>query len=120
MSQPSMTWLAADEDQASINDAMLLVDVGGADRFLDLPSRAHGFGYGIGFNDGHAEIYKFTDAASKNWDVNGSYPKGGAQRLDEVYECHYSSAALGKVYRAPDIATEDGAVEDAGQGKNVR
>jgi len=77
MSQPSMTWLAADEDQASINDAMLLVDVGGADRFLDLPSRAHGFGYGIGFNDGHAEIYKFTDAASKNWDVNGSYPKGG-------------------------------------------
>lgn len=67
MSQPSQTWLTADEDQESINDAMLLMDVGGTRRFFDLPSRAHGFGYGIGFNDGHAEIYKFTDDASKNW-----------------------------------------------------
>ena len=28
MTQPTMTWLVADEDQASINDGMLLVDVG--------------------------------------------------------------------------------------------
>ena len=67
MRQPTMTWLVADEDQESINDGMMLMDVGGSKRFFDLPSRAHGFAYGIGFNDGHAEIYKFTDAASKNW-----------------------------------------------------
>ena len=67
MRQPTMTWLVADEDQESINDGMMLMDVGGSKRFFDLPSRAHGFAYGIGFNDGHAEIYKFTDTASKNW-----------------------------------------------------
>jgi prepilin-type N-terminal cleavage/methylation domain-containing protein len=77
MIQPTMTWLVADEDQESINDGMLLVDVGGSDRFLDLPSRAHGNAYGINFNDGHAEIYKFLDQATINWDVNGAYPKGG-------------------------------------------
>ena len=67
MTQPTMTWLVADEDQASINDGMLLVDVGGTRRFLDLPSRAHGNAYGIAFNDGHAEIYKFLDQASFDW-----------------------------------------------------
>jgi hypothetical protein len=65
--QPTATFLVVDEDQASINDCMLLVDVGGSRRFLDLPSRAHGNAYGINFNDGHAEIYKFTDAATINW-----------------------------------------------------
>jgi hypothetical protein len=53
------------------------VDVGGAARFLDLPSRAHGNAYGINFNDGHSEIYKFKDAASISWTVNGGRPKGG-------------------------------------------
>jgi prepilin-type N-terminal cleavage/methylation domain-containing protein len=77
MKLPSQTWLVLDEDQASINDAMCVVDAGGAYRFADLPSRAHGNGYGINFNDGHAEIYVFRDAASINWDVNGSSPKGG-------------------------------------------
>jgi prepilin-type N-terminal cleavage/methylation domain-containing protein len=74
---PAQTWLLADEDQESINDCMLLVDVGGTARFLDLPSRAHGNAYGINFNDGHAEIYKFMDAASKNWKVSDPRPKGG-------------------------------------------
>jgi hypothetical protein len=56
---------------------MLLMDVGGNARFLDLPSRAHGNAYGINFNDGHAEIYKFLDAASINWTLTGARPKGG-------------------------------------------
>ena len=77
ITQPAITWLVADEDQESINDGMLLVDVGGGARFLDLPSRAHGFGYGINFNDGHAEIYRFLDGASKNWHVTDPRPKGG-------------------------------------------
>ena len=67
MRSPSMTWLTADEDQESINDAMILMDVGGTKRFFDLPSRVHSFGYGISFNDGHAEIYVLRDAASRNW-----------------------------------------------------
>jgi prepilin-type N-terminal cleavage/methylation domain-containing protein len=67
---PSLTWLTADEDQESINDAMLCVNVGTQGAFPDLPSRAHGFAFGISFNDGHAEIHKFLDAVSKNWQVN--------------------------------------------------
>lgn len=69
ITDPVRTWLLCDEDQESINDGMLLVDVGGAKRFLDLPSRAHGFAYGINFNDGHAEIYQMLDSASKAWHV---------------------------------------------------
>jgi prepilin-type N-terminal cleavage/methylation domain-containing protein len=74
---PSGTWVVADEDKDSINDCMMLMDVGGTKRFFDLPSRAHGMAYGINFNDGHAEIYKFLDPESKTWDPNGGYPKGG-------------------------------------------
>jgi prepilin-type N-terminal cleavage/methylation domain-containing protein len=74
---PAQTWLLVDEDQESINDGMMLVDVGGTARFLDLPSRAHGYAYGINFNDAHAEIYKMGDAATKNWHVSDPRPKGG-------------------------------------------
>ena len=74
---PAQTWLLIDEDQESINDCMMLMDVGGTARFLDLPSRAHGYAYGINFNDGHAEIYKFMDNASKNWHATDPRPKGG-------------------------------------------
>jgi len=78
INQPARTFLVLDEDQASINDGMFLVDVGGTARFLDLPSRNHcGFGYGINFNDGHAEIYKLQDAASQNWQPGGPRPNGG-------------------------------------------
>ena len=87
MKQPSATWLVVDEDQASINDGMLLMDVGGNARFLDLPSRAHGNAYGINFNDGHAEIYKFLDEASILWTEAGARPKGGLrdwQKLRDV------------------------------------
>ncbi len=65
MKKPSETWLVLDEDQGvldeeSINDAMFLVNVG-SQSFPDFPSRAHGFAYGINFNDGHAEIVKIID-----------------------------------------------------------
>jgi prepilin-type N-terminal cleavage/methylation domain-containing protein len=65
---PSQIWLVMDEDfEESINDAMFLTDMSGAVGFLDLPARAHTFGYGINFNDGHAEIYKLKDPESRNW-----------------------------------------------------
>src|SRR5207248_5446913 len=66
---PKQTFVLLDEDQESINDGMLLVDVGGSRRFIDLPSRAHRFGYGICFADGHAQIDQFKDDASKKWHV---------------------------------------------------
>ena len=69
---PKQTFLLVDEDQTSINDGMLLMDVGGSLRFVDLPSRAHRFGYGICFADGHAEIDQLKDDASKNWLVTAS------------------------------------------------
>lgn len=75
--QPAGTWLVLDEDQASINDGMFLVDVGGTAQFLDLPARSHANGYGINFNDGHAEIYTLKDAASIAWTVAGARPRGG-------------------------------------------
>lgn len=74
IARPTHTWLVIDEDQESINDAMFLMDVTGGRRFLDLPARVHGGGYGINFNDGHAEIYVFRDAESKAWHVGD---KGG-------------------------------------------
>jgi type II secretory pathway pseudopilin PulG len=77
ITQPATTWLVLDEDQLSINDAMFLVDVGGTYRFLDLPSRNHGFGYGINFNDGHAEIYKLMESASQTWKPTDPTPRGG-------------------------------------------
>ncbi len=70
MRMPSQTFLVVDEDQASINDCMLYVNVSDG-RIYDLPSRAHGLAYGINFNDGHAEIYKYRDPAIANW-VPGS------------------------------------------------
>ncbi|MBP9901048.1 MAG: prepilin-type N-terminal cleavage/methylation domain-containing protein [Verrucomicrobiota bacterium] len=80
---PAQTWLVLDEDQASINDGMFLLDVGSA-RFPDLPSRAHGFGYGINFNDGHAEIYQLRDAASRNWTVGAAGGSNDWSRLRSV------------------------------------
>jgi prepilin-type N-terminal cleavage/methylation domain-containing protein len=78
ITQPATTWLVVDEDQVSINDCMLLMDVGGTARFWDLPSRNHcGSAYGINFNDGHAELYAFLEAASKNWTPPPPTPAGG-------------------------------------------
>jgi prepilin-type processing-associated H-X9-DG protein len=61
--------------------------MGGGARFLDLPSRLHGNGYGINFADGHAEIYTLRDKLSHDWTKAGGRPKGGLndwQRLTNV------------------------------------
>jgi prepilin-type N-terminal cleavage/methylation domain-containing protein/prepilin-type processing-associated H-X9-DG protein len=67
VTKPSQTWLVLDEDPDSINDGMFLVSMDQNTRFLDLPSRLHGNGYGINFFDGHAEIYNLKDKASHDW-----------------------------------------------------
>lgn len=76
MKLPSQTWLTADEDQASINDCMLYMDMAGSRRFVDMPARIHTFGYGLSFNDGHAEIYVLRDPESKNWQPTGGLQGG--------------------------------------------
>jgi prepilin-type N-terminal cleavage/methylation domain-containing protein len=80
---PAQTWLVLDEDQASLNDSMFVLDVGSA-RFPDLPSRAHGMGYGINFNDGHAEIYQLRDAASQKWTLGAAGGPNDYARLRSV------------------------------------
>ena len=80
---PARTWLVLDEDQASINDSMYLLDVGSA-RFPDLPSRSHGMGYGINFMDGHAEVYQLRDTASQKWKPGDAGGSNDWSRLREV------------------------------------
>jgi prepilin-type N-terminal cleavage/methylation domain-containing protein len=87
MKLPSNTWLVLDEDQGikdleSINDAMFLVNVV-VQSFPDFPSRAHGFAYGINFNDGHAEIRKIFD--SKNW--TAAAPVAGTKDWNWLKDC---------------------------------
>jgi prepilin-type N-terminal cleavage/methylation domain-containing protein/prepilin-type processing-associated H-X9-DG protein len=65
---PSQLWYLIDEDEKSINDSMFVVDMtGSAGGLADAPSRRHGNSYGINFADGHAEIYKLTDARTLTW-----------------------------------------------------
>lgn len=75
MTAPSRTFIVLDEDPESLNDAMFLVDAGGAGRGLvDLPSRLHDYGYGINFADGHAQIYQFKDKGwAKAWVPGGTW-----------------------------------------------
>ena len=80
---PALTWLVLDEDQASINDGMFLLDVGSA-RFPDLPARSHGNGYGINFIDGHAEIYQLRDPASHKWTPGAAGGSNDWSRLRAV------------------------------------
>lgn len=77
LQRPSNLWLIMDEDPESINDSMFLVDMGGAARLLDLPSRKHGNSYGINFTDGHAEFFPIKDSASKTWTTSAARPRGG-------------------------------------------
>lgn len=67
ISRPSSIFVIVDEDQASINDAMLIVDMGGTRGFLDLPSRSHNNGYGVNFADGHTEYIKLIEPSSLSW-----------------------------------------------------
>ncbi len=133
MKKPADTWLVVDEDQGemfkeSINDGMLLMDVGGTRQFLDLPSRAHGFAYGINFNDGHAEIHKFLDNESKIW-VGGDYreEKGTgsgsgiapAIRVDDLTQKAYEDCKLGDDGLARRGAGLDGLRQERNPGAGV-
>jgi prepilin-type N-terminal cleavage/methylation domain-containing protein len=65
---PSMCWVLVDEDEDSINDAMLYVDPTqnlDTGEFFDIPASYHIQACGFSFADGHSEIHKWAD--SKHW-----------------------------------------------------
>jgi prepilin-type N-terminal cleavage/methylation domain-containing protein/prepilin-type processing-associated H-X9-DG protein len=69
---PAMTWVLVDEHPDSINDAYFVVDMKEAPNawpsavpWEDVPASYHNGACGFGFADGHAEIHKWLDAATR-------------------------------------------------------
>ena len=68
---PAMTWLVVDEHPDGINDPYLVVDMTdstkwpSAGQWEDMPASYHNGACGFGFCDGHAEIHKWLDSATK-------------------------------------------------------
>ncbi|MDQ6633053.1 MAG: prepilin-type N-terminal cleavage/methylation domain-containing protein [Verrucomicrobiota bacterium] len=84
ISRPSSIWVILDEDPQSINDGMFLVDLGGGQGFLDLPSRLHNNSYGINFADNHVELIKFTDSSSITWTPGATVINNDWRRLTNI------------------------------------
>jgi hypothetical protein len=55
LTQPSGLWYLIDEDEATINDAMFVVDMDQQNSIPDRPSTRHGPSYVLVFADGHSE-----------------------------------------------------------------
>jgi prepilin-type N-terminal cleavage/methylation domain-containing protein/prepilin-type processing-associated H-X9-DG protein len=61
-------WVFIDEHENGINDGWFAVDMSGTRGLLDMPSARHGGAYGLGFVDGHAEIFKLNNVDQfRNW-----------------------------------------------------
>ena len=61
---PSGLWVLTDEDQNSINDAGLAVQMVDLS-WIDFFATHHNFGVGISFADGHSEIHRWLDSTTK-------------------------------------------------------
>ena len=61
---PSGLWVLTDEDELSINDAGLAVQMVSR-AWIDYFATHHNFGVGIAFADGHSEIHKWLDGSTK-------------------------------------------------------
>ncbi|MDB6023893.1 MAG: hypothetical protein JWM68_116 [Verrucomicrobiales bacterium] len=79
---PAKTFVFLDEDAASINDSMFLVDMGTGLGLVDLPGRQHDSGYGINFADGHASIFKLLTPEARNWVPGSPLPHTNADYLN--------------------------------------
>ncbi|MEY4917638.1 MAG: PilD-dependent protein PddA [Verrucomicrobiota bacterium] len=64
IASPAERWTLVDEDAASINDSLFLVDMGGQNGIIDMPSGRHGQSYEIGFADGHMDNIRKLASAS--------------------------------------------------------
>jgi len=58
---PSRLWLFIDEHEQSINDGWYATSPDAPDLVVDYPAAYHGYGAGISFVDGHADIQRWTD-----------------------------------------------------------
>jgi prepilin-type N-terminal cleavage/methylation domain-containing protein/prepilin-type processing-associated H-X9-DG protein len=65
LKKPSMIWVFVDEHPDSINDALFSTLSGSTVAFNDLPASYHNGAGGFAFADGHAEIKKWLDPATK-------------------------------------------------------
>jgi prepilin-type N-terminal cleavage/methylation domain-containing protein/prepilin-type processing-associated H-X9-DG protein len=61
---PSMVWVLIDEDARSLNDAGFAVGMERAE-WIDWPGTYHNNACGFAFADGHSEIHKWKDPATK-------------------------------------------------------
>jgi len=60
----SMIWVFVDEDEVSLNDGGLAIDMDNA-RWIDFVGTYHNFGGGLAFADGHSEIKRWKDSKTK-------------------------------------------------------
>ena len=66
---PSRIWLMLEEHERSIDDAWFLVTMDDAQPFASFPSTRHDQAYDLNFCDGHVELYRLRDPASRNLGV---------------------------------------------------
>lgn len=93
---PTMTWVFADEDEFSINDAGLGT-VGPNTPYLfkmiDWPATYHNMGCGFAFADGHSETHKWKDSRTKvkGGNVSASIQAGSQ---DIIWIADHTSAKI--------------------------
>jgi prepilin-type N-terminal cleavage/methylation domain-containing protein/prepilin-type processing-associated H-X9-DG protein len=59
--RPSETWVAIDENPASINDGWFVVQPENLSKWTDVPASYHNNAGSLSFADGHSEIRKWSD-----------------------------------------------------------
>jgi prepilin-type N-terminal cleavage/methylation domain-containing protein len=65
---PSRLFVFVDEDTSSINDALFVVIIDPGHGIHDIPTHTHKTAYPLSFADGHAESFKWQDAANNDDD----------------------------------------------------
>jgi prepilin-type N-terminal cleavage/methylation domain-containing protein/prepilin-type processing-associated H-X9-DG protein len=67
---PSLAWVFVDEHADSIDNGLLMVDMGQTTQWQDIPASYHGGSGVFSFADGHAEPKVWTDTEIKNRPVS--------------------------------------------------
>jgi type II secretory pathway pseudopilin PulG len=81
---PARIWVAADEHEASIDDAWFLVTMDDSRPFASLPATRHQRSYGLNFGDGHAELCRLRDSNLDPTDGQTSLANSDWQRLKQI------------------------------------
>lgn len=88
---PSMLWVFVDEHPDSINDGLFSTLSGSSNKWNDLPASYHNGACGFVFADGHAEIKKWRDAATKRPIMRQASPTGIVAPTDVAWVWQRSS-----------------------------